>query len=108
MLQSDQVTIVATADVAAERARLAARLAGVTESGAYADYRALLERDDVDIVSVASPPSTRPQIIRDAATAGKHIVCEKPFALSLADADEMIAACQAAGVTLAIYHNYLY
>jgi predicted dehydrogenase len=108
MLQSDRVKVVATADVAAERARLAARIAGAPESAAYADYRALLERGDVDIVSVASPPSTRPQIIQDAAAAGKHVVCEKPLALSLAAADEMIAACQAAGVTLAIYHNYLY
>ncbi len=108
MRQSDKVNIVATADVAAERARLAARIAGVADSAAYSDYRSLLERGDVDIVSVASPPSTRLQIIRDAAAAGKHIVCEKPIALSLAAADEMIAACQAAGVTLAIYHNYLY
>ena len=54
------------------------------------------------------PVITGNTIVRDAAAAGKHIVCEKPFALSLADADEMIAACQAAGVTLAIYHNYLY
>src|SRR5260370_19002629 len=108
MLKSDKVEIVATADVAAERARLAARIAGVADSAAYSDYRGLLQRDDVDIVSVASPPSTRPQIIPDAPPAGKHVVCEKPFALSLAAADDMIAACQAAGVTLAIYHNYLY
>jgi len=99
MRQSDKVNIVATADVAAERARLAARIAGVADSAAYSDYRSLLERGDVDIVSVASPPSTRLQIIRDAAAAGKHIVCEKPIALSLAAADEMIAACQAAGVS---------
>jgi predicted dehydrogenase len=108
MLQSDQVDIVATADVSADRARLAAGIAGLSESDAYSDYRALLERDDVDIVSVATPPSTRPQIIADAAAAGKNIVCEKPFALSLAAADGMIAAAEAAGVTLAIYHNYLY
>jgi predicted dehydrogenase len=108
MVQSDQVTVVATADVSADRARLAARIAQADEDSAYSDYRALLERADVDIVSVASPPSTRLQIVRDAAAAGKHIVCEKPFAISLAAADEMIAACQAAGVTLAIYHNYLY
>ncbi len=108
MLQSERVTIVATADVSADRARLAARLAGADEGSAYPDYRALLDRDDVEIVSVAAPPSARLQIIRDAAAAGKHIVCEKPLAISLAAADEMIAACQAAGVTLAIYHNYLY
>jgi predicted dehydrogenase len=62
----------------------------------------------VDIVSVATPPGTRPQIIGDAAAAGKHIVCEKPFALNLAAADQMVTAAREAGVTLAIYHNYLY
>jgi predicted dehydrogenase len=108
MLQSDRVDIVATADVSAERARLAAGIAHAGEDAAYSDYRALLDRDDVEIVSVATPPGTRPQIIADAAAAGKHVVCEKPFALSLSAADQMIAACQAAGVTLAIYHNYLY
>jgi predicted dehydrogenase len=108
MLRSDRVDIVAVADVSPERARLAGRIAGLEENACLTDYRALLDRADVDIVSVASPPGTRLKIVRDAAAAGKHIVCEKPFALSLADADEMIAACQAANVTLAIYHNYLY
>ena len=108
MLQSERVDIVAVADVSPERARLAGRIAGLPESACLTDYRALLDRSDVDIVSVASPPGTRLKIVRDAAAAGKHIVCEKPFALSLADADEMIAACEAADVTLGIYHNYLY
>ncbi len=108
MLESDRVEIVATADVSPDRARLAGRIAGIDESACLPDYRALLNRTDVEIVSVASPPGTRLKIVRDAAAAGKHIVCEKPLALSLADADEMIAVCQQAGVTLAIYHNYLY
>lgn len=108
MLKSDNVSIVATADESAERARLAGRIAGLDHSACLTDYRAVLDREDVDIVSVASPPTTRPQIVRDATAAGKHVVCEKPLALSLAAADDMIAACQAAGVTLAVYHNYLY
>lgn len=108
MLRSDKVSIVAAADVSGERARLAGSIAGLHDGDCLTDYRALLERADVDIVSVASPPATRLQIVRDAAAAGKHVVCEKPVALSLAEADEMIAACGAAGVTLAVYHNYLY
>lgn len=108
MLRSDKVELVGTADVSIERARLVGSIAGVDVDACYADYRDLLARDDIDIVSVASPPSTRLQIVRDAAAAGKHVVCEKPFALTLAEADEMIQACDAAGVTLAMYHNYLY
>lgn len=108
MLQSPEVRIVATADPSIERARLAGQLAGLAESACVADYRELLDREDVEIISVASPPSTRVRIVTDAAAAGKHIVCEKPFALSLEEADRMIAACERAGVTLAVYHNYLY
>jgi predicted dehydrogenase len=108
MLKCDKVEIVATADVSEERSRLVGGIAGLKPDDCYADYRDLLAQDDVELVSVASPPSTRVQIVRDAAAAGKHVVCEKPFALTLAEADEMIAACEAAGVKLFMYHNYLY
>jgi predicted dehydrogenase len=108
MLKCDKVEIVATADVSQERGRLVAGIADLGTDASYVDYRDLLARDDVDVVSVASPPSTRVQIVRDAAAAGKNIICEKPFALTLAEADEMIQACEAAGVSLWMYHNYLY
>jgi predicted dehydrogenase len=108
MLHSSDVEIVATADTSLVRARLAGSLAGLDEHACYTDYRQLLDRRDVEVISVATPPSTRVQIVTDAAAAGKHIVCEKPFALTLDEADRMIAACERAGVTLAVYHNYLY
>src|ERR1035441_5445671 len=108
MLRSDEVEIVATADVSPERSRLVGAIAGLKLDACYDDYHELLARDDVEVVSVATPPGTRVQIVRDAAAAGKHVVCEKPFALTLAEADEMIQACEAAGVTLSMYHNYLY
>lgn len=108
MLRSPEVDIVATADPSVERARLAGHLAGLAERACFPDYRQLLDREDVDVISVAAPPSTRVQIVTDAAAAGKHIVCEKPFALTLDEADRMISACERAGVTLAVYHNYLY
>ena len=108
MLRCDKVDVVATADVSLERSRLVGGIAGVESDACFVDYRDLLARDDIDVVSVASPPNTRVQIVRDAAAAGKHVVCEKPFALTLAEADEMIQACEAAGVTLSMYHNYLY
>jgi len=108
MLGSQKVEILATADVSLDRSRLVGALAGLATDSCYGDYRELLARDDIDTVSVASPPSTRVQIVCDAAAAGKNVVCEKPFALTLAEADEMIKACDAAGVGLFMYHNYLY
>jgi hypothetical protein len=62
MLQSEKVGIVVTAGVSLERARLAGRIAGLDESACLADYRALLDRDDVDIVSVGGPVRTQPGI----------------------------------------------
>ncbi len=108
MLKAAGVDIVAAADPSPGRAQLAGAIAGLDPSACYTDHRALLDRADVDIISVATPPSTRTGIVMDAAAAGKHVICEKPLALTLAEADQMIAACEQAGVTLAVYHNYLY
>jgi predicted dehydrogenase len=43
-----------------------------------------------------------------AAAAGKHVICEKPLATTLAEADALVDSCSSAGVRLAVYHNYLY
>ena len=67
---------------------------------AATDYRSLLDRPDVDLVTLALPNDLHCQVTLDAAAAGKHVVCEKPLATSLAECDRMIAACRAAGVKL--------
>lgn len=64
----------------------------------------LLARPDVEGVIVASPNNLHREHVLAAARAGKHIYCEKPFALSVHDADEMISACKKAGVVLMIGH----
>jgi myo-inositol 2-dehydrogenase / D-chiro-inositol 1-dehydrogenase len=64
------------------------------------DYRRLLERDDVDLVIVCVPNYLHRDVVVDAAAAGKHVVCEKPLARTLHEADEMIEACRQAGVKL--------
>ena len=64
------------------------------------DYRELAARPDVDLVCVAAPNWLHRDIVVAAAEAGKHVVCEKPLARTLAEADEMIAACHRAGVKL--------
>jgi predicted dehydrogenase len=72
--------------------------------GAPCDYdlEAVLARDDVDAVCVCTPSGLHaPQAVA-AARAGKHVLVEKPLALSLADADAMIEAARAAGVLLAV------
>ncbi len=67
---------------------------------AFADYRRMLEMDDIDLVVIGAPNDVHCQITCDAAAAGKHVVCEKPLCLNLAEADKMIAACRKAKVKL--------
>ena len=89
----------ALCSVDADLPDLAARL-GIPV--ATADYRALVERDDLDAVAIATPTSTHREILLAAVAAGKHVLCEKPLALNLPDAREMHTAAQAAGVTAMI------
>lgn len=62
----------------------------------------------VDIVDVCTPTDAHTPIVLAAAAAGRHVVCEKPLALSVADAATMIAACEAAGVHLFVGHVLRY
>lgn len=64
------------------------------------DYRELLSRPDIEMVTITSPNDLHATMTIEAARAGKHVVCEKPLCLTLDEADEMIDACRAAGVLL--------
>ncbi len=66
----------------------------------FTDYRKMLEMDEIEMVVLGLPNDLHHQATLDAAAAGKHVVCEKPLALNLRQADEMIQACRAAGVKL--------
>lgn len=65
----------------------------------YKNFQDMLKAD-IDIVTIGVPNYLHYQYVLEAAKAGKHIICEKPLALSLEQADEMIEACQKAGVIL--------
>ncbi|MBR0846720.1 Gfo/Idh/MocA family oxidoreductase [Bradyrhizobium diazoefficiens] len=67
---------------------------------AYADMDEFLARKDIDAVAVLTPSGMHPQHAIACARAGKHVVVEKPMALRLQDADDMIRACDEAGVKL--------
>lgn len=79
----------------------AEELAGRYGIGAtYTDYHDMLSDPQVDIVSITAPNVLHCQITLDAAAAGKHVIVEKPMAMSLEECDAMIAACERAGVHL--------
>ncbi len=60
------------------------------------DWRALVERDDVDLIDICTPGDTHAEIAIAALEAGKHVLCEKPLANSVEEAERMAAAAQAA------------
>ncbi len=66
---------------------------------------ALLDRKEIGAVLIASPNHLHCTHTVAAAEAGKHVFCEKPMALSVADCDQMISACERAGVKLMVGHN---
>ena len=66
----------------------------------FEDYHAMFDKADIDLVSVCVPNFLHHDVVMAAAAAGKHIVCEKPLATSVSDAEEMVAACEKAGVML--------
>lgn len=66
------------------------------------DYKELLDRDDVNLVSICLPPSMHCQAAVDFLEAGKHVLCEKPMAPSLEECDKMIAASKKTGALLSI------
>jgi predicted dehydrogenase len=64
----------------------------------FADWRAIVDAADVDLVVACLPPAFNTEVVLGAAAAGKHVVCEKPLGTSAQDAATMLRACQAAGV----------
>ncbi|MBS3734125.1 MAG: Gfo/Idh/MocA family oxidoreductase [Phycisphaerae bacterium] len=102
----DQVRIAAVADIRPDAARALGEAFDVV---AAESDKALLARDDVDIVHIAAPPAAHRGLAIAALTAGKHVLCEKPLAVTIADADAILAAADRAGrlcpVNFVLRHN---
>ncbi len=99
----DQIRVVAGADVREERAREMAARYGFAP---YSDYRAMLAAETLDLVCVLSTVATHREAVEAAADAGLHVLCEKPLAITLADADAMIARCRERGSKLFYAASY--
>lgn len=74
-------------------------------ANSYSDYNELIADPTISAVSVCTPNATHHPITIAAAKAGKHVLCEKPISLDLAQAEEMIEACDNAGVVLQVGHH---
>ncbi|MFJ7639834.1 Gfo/Idh/MocA family protein [Peribacillus sp. NPDC097264] len=97
-----ETDIVAVCDIAQDRANAAAQR---YDAKAYTDYIELLKNKDIDVVSVCTPNYLHAPITIAALEAGKHVLCEKPMATSLEDAEKMNEAAVKSGKILMIGHN---
>ena len=70
------------------------------------DWRRLIEREDIDVIDIVTPNHTHAEIAIAAAESGKHIITEKPLALTLEEAQQMYDAVQKNNVFHMICHNY--
>jgi len=89
--------LVAVCDTVAERARAAGERWGVPH---FTQYEQMLADVPCDVVAIATPSGLHPAHGMLAARAGKHVVCEKPMAISLSAADDLVRTCDEAGVQL--------
>jgi predicted dehydrogenase len=95
--------IVSVASGNVENARSAAEQ---FEAGHFTgDWRETVAREDVDLVCITTPPDLHREMTLAALENGKHVLCEKPMAMSVAEAEEMTAAAEKAGVLALIDHE---
>jgi myo-inositol 2-dehydrogenase/D-chiro-inositol 1-dehydrogenase len=105
MARLAELRLAAVCDVDASKARAAAdaaAMSGNADVRVHTEVAALLADENVPAVIVATPNFTHRQIVLDALAAGKHVFCEKPMALTVADCDEMIAAAGRTGRKLMV------
>ena len=97
--QMDEMRVVAVADANTEAAKIAAHNLGVE---ACASVDELLDRADIGIVHIATPPFTHRELAMKALDRGKHVLCEKPLATNIDDARVMIDLAKSKRLLLAV------
>ncbi len=97
------MTPVAVCEVDAERLKVAETdFPGIQT---YSTVTEMLRKSDVNLVTIITPHNTHAKLALQCLKAGRHVVCEKPLAITTAECDAMIAAAKKSGVVLSTYHN---
>jgi len=97
-IMPEEAEVVAVSSPTAGHAEEFARRYGIPR--VFHDYSEMLRESDIEMVTIAAPNSMHCRMACDIARAGKHVVCEKPLAMTLEEADEMIHVCRTQGVLL--------
>ena len=109
MLKSKKVTITAVEDISEELTQNVAKKYSIGSS--YTNEDDLIRNDDVEAVYIGTPVWVHGEQIQKAADAGKHILCEKPLAISIKETEKLIDYCEKRNVVLQVgfmmrYHGY--
>ena len=104
--QSEGWDVVAAHSRNRDKARKAADAAGVED--VHTDPMELIRRNDIDAVAISTPPRTHHPLVMAALEAGKHVLCEKPFALNAREAAEMRDAAAKRRRTAMVAHEFRY
>lgn len=96
------VKLLAICDVDEARAKVAGRKLGIAKI--FKDYQNAVQMPEIDVVDICVPTPWHHEIAISAARAGKHVLCEKPIALELDKAEEMLRATRKAGVKFMVAH----
>jgi UDP-N-acetylglucosamine 3-dehydrogenase len=102
--KNPRVKLVAVADIDVAKARQVAGDFGIPN--VYDNFEDLIANPEVEAVSVTTPPSAHAEPVIATARAGKHVLCEKPIAISLEEADAMVDATDKAGVKFAMGYQH--
>ena len=100
------VEVVGVARAREERAAQAAEKFGIPN--AYGDWRAMLDEVECDVVSIVTPPSLHREMALATIERGRHVFCEKPFAMNVDEAVEMVRAAERSGLVHGVDHEFRY
>ena len=104
--QRDRVEIVGLCDLEIEKAEKAKAKYQLDSAELYTDYKEMIARDDIDVIQVCTPNVTHCELTCNALKAGKHVMCEKPMAITAEEAQKMIDTAKECGKKLTIgYQN---
>ena len=106
--RTPRAKLMAVCDPYPDVAREVARVNGLQQADAYAEHAPILARQDVDAVTICAPTTQHAAITVEALRAGKHVLVEKPMAVTSDEARTMTAAAEAAGRTLMVGYNHSY
>lgn len=107
-LNDSRAEIYALCDINPDNAQSRANAWGIPKGRVFSDYHDLLNVAEIDLVEILTPHNLHYEHTLAAASAGKHISLQKPMAIDLKQADEMIAATERAGVIFKVFENFIF